>query len=489
MLPAGAWQNMNKTEFYYAYGATVALSGSEAFVQLTDPVIISHFELLTDALLLDDIPTAETEIAALENLDAHFKLIHITNSQYDTIGFMEDREPGETGYKGWGAFLVNRESTGYVIYQAPHVFADMYTRDITLQAFYENPNAVAIQLTGAHRYANGDGDGDTWPDSDAAHDGECLFHVLTGYLAERGVSQDSRYWFVQLHGSADRPDEPDLVGSNCDHEPMMTADEPLVLIDDQIDIAGNILSGVWGWYEGPDVTQNGDYYLNGLGNLQRWRLYQAGVARSFLHYEMERTIRDHYAAGSGYGYDGINDLLTAIQDVLGSEPYVLPPTPTPAPTWTPEPTHTSTDTPTHTPTSNPTVTPTNTPTHTPTSAPSTPTPTVTPTNPPATETPVPTDTPVPTATSTPWPTATPTSIPTDTPTGTPPCVHHGDVTLDGTLSSADAQTAFYIVLGTVTPTFEESCAADCNGDGTVSAADSQLIFLAVLGSGSCEDPI
>nr|HPQ42156.1 dockerin type I repeat-containing protein [bacterium] len=401
----------------------------------------------------DDLQAGQTEIDALENLDVYYKLIRITNSPNNTIGFMENREPGESGYKGWGALLVNREATGYVIYQAPHVFADLYTRDISLQAFYENINAVALQLTGAHRYANGDGDGDTWPDSDASHDGECLFHVLTGYLADRGVSQDARYWFVQLHGSADRPDEPDLVGSNCDHEPMMTADEALILIDDQIDTAGNLLSGVWGWYEGPDVTQNGDYYLNGLGNLQRWRLFQAGVSRSFLHYEMERTIRDHYADGSGYGYDGINDLLTAIRDVLGSDPYVLPPTPTLAPTWTPTPTSTPTNIPTDTPA--PTWTPTSLPTETPTSL----------------------------------PTETPTTWPTATPTATPPCLHHGDVTLDGSLSAADAQTAFYIVLGTVTPTFEQWCAADCNGDGTVSAADSQLIFLTVLGTESCVDPL
>ncbi|HPQ42412.1 MAG TPA: hypothetical protein PLV45_18715, partial [bacterium] len=53
LVPAAAIQNYNMTDFYYAYGATVALSGSEAFVQLTDPVISAHFEALTEALLLD----------------------------------------------------------------------------------------------------------------------------------------------------------------------------------------------------------------------------------------------------------------------------------------------------------------------------------------------------------------------------------------------------------------------------------------------------
>ena len=69
------------------------------------------------------------------------------------------------------------------------------------------------------------------------------------------------------------------------------------------------------------------------------------------------------------------------------------------------------------------------------------------------------------------------------------CVNHGDVNLDGTITAADAQLAFFIVLGTYSPTFEEECAADCNGDGEVTAADAQAIFLVVLGLGDCADPL
>lgn len=67
------------------------------------------------------------------------------------------------------------------------------------------------------------------------------------------------------------------------------------------------------------------------------------------------------------------------------------------------------------------------------------------------------------------------------------CIRDGDVTGDGQLTAADAQMAFYIVLGQVSPTPEEWCAADCNGDDSVTAADAQAIFMAVLGSGSCVD--
>lgn len=65
------------------------------------------------------------------------------------------------------------------------------------------------------------------------------------------------------------------------------------------------------------------------------------------------------------------------------------------------------------------------------------------------------------------------------------CYNHGDVTMDNALTASDAQLAFQIVLGTYTPTYEEECAADCNGDESVSAADAQAIFLAVLGMDSC----
>ncbi|MBN1296369.1 hypothetical protein JXA80_06285 [bacterium] len=71
----------------------------------------------------------------------------------------------------------------------------------------------------------------------------------------------------------------------------------------------------------------------------------------------------------------------------------------------------------------------------------------------------------------------------------PPCVNNGDVTLDGELTSNDAQLAFMIALGSYTPTFEEECAADCSGDHHVTAGDAQAIFMAVLGSGLCMDPL
>ncbi|HPQ41440.1 MAG TPA: cohesin domain-containing protein, partial [bacterium] len=77
-------------------------------------------------------------------------------------------------------------------------------------------------------------------------------------------------------------------------------------------------------------------------------------------------------------------------------------------------------------------------------------------------------------------------VPTPTPN---PCVHDGDVTLDGEITAGDAQLGFLIALGSYSPTFEEECAADCNGDDTVTAGDAQSIFLTALGMTSCVDPM
>jgi len=71
----------------------------------------------------------------------------------------------------------------------------------------------------------------------------------------------------------------------------------------------------------------------------------------------------------------------------------------------------------------------------------------------------------------------------------PECLNTGDVTLDGALTSEDAQAAFMIALRIITPTYDEACAADCNDDDNVTAGDAQQIFMAVLGMGNCADPL
>ena len=70
-----------------------------------------------------------------------------------------------------------------------------------------------------------------------------------------------------------------------------------------------------------------------------------------------------------------------------------------------------------------------------------------------------------------------------------PCFNHGDVDFNGSHTAGDAQLAFMIALGSYTPSFEEECAADCNGDESVTAGDAQQIFHKVFGLEDCVDEI
>lgn len=147
---------------------------------------------------------------------------------------------------------------------------------------------------------------------------------------------------------------------------------------------------------------------------------------------------------------------TADLIITSNDPYT-PSVTVPVSLTVAEPTPTPTNTPTATPTGIPTNTPTNTPTVTPTI--------------------VPTNTP------------TPTQTPTVTPTPTPECINDGDVNDDGVLTAEDALMAFEFVLERETPTYEEFCAADCNGDGEMTAGDPQGIFLEIMGLGYCVDSV
>ncbi len=71
------------------------------------------------------------------------------------------------------------------------------------------------------------------------------------------------------------------------------------------------------------------------------------------------------------------------------------------------------------------------------------------------------------------------------------CLRTGDINADNVVTSGDAQLAFQIALGFITPTHTEECAADCNGDSLVTSGDAQLIFQVGLGfpGANCADPL
>jgi len=186
------------------------------------------------------------------------------------------------------------------------------------------------------------------------------------------------------------------------------------------------------------------------------------------YYELARLPNGTYnvtAGAAGYLPQTLSGLVVQGQFLVNQDFELVQPTPPPTPTFTPTPTVTRTPTLSPTRTLSPTATATLTPT-------SSPTITLSPT---ATATLTPTF--VPTATE------PPTSVPTLTPgpTFTPNCRHDGDLNNDASLTAGDAQTAFFIALGLMIPTWEETCSADCNGDGDITAGDAQIIFFAALG--------
>ena len=71
----------------------------------------------------------------------------------------------------------------------------------------------------------------------------------------------------------------------------------------------------------------------------------------------------------------------------------------------------------------------------------------------------------------------------------PSCPNDGDVDGNGNITAQDAQQTFYIVLGLLTPTTEQECAADCNDNDSITAEDAQSIFLIVLYGGQCTDSL
>lgn len=357
--PATAEYVFTQSQFLTRFKDSVAPQNSGYFVPFMDAVAELHFESMTEALLQDDLAGAEVELEALEGLGITYGLFRLRNTPFPVRGFFELALPGDSDYKGWGAVVVNPLSSGYTVYEAPHVQYEAFTDDIAVEALVTNPYSVALILAGANRLANPDADGDGWPDADVAHDPHSLFNALHHHLAMRGISLFTPYWFIQIHGATDREIEPTVTGSNGDALPQMTEFHRLAKIDEAVDIQGLISMGVWGWWEGPNDDEDGRYALNGVINIQGDLLGFLGWRDSFMHLEIERQARDEYHAGVSPGYQGILGLLDTIATelVFGPATYVtqsptatipglitLTPTLTPSPTLSPAPIPTLHDT-------------------------------------------------------------------------------------------------------------------------------------------------
>lgn len=320
---AAAHEELTGAQFLAEFKTRVAARDSGAFVRLDDSDVECCFKALIEALLAEDLHAAGVEIDALDACGVRYRTLALADTPADDpiFGFMETAFPGDPDYRGWGAALVRPRARTRIVYQAPHVRADLYTEDIALHALLRDAGAWMALFAGTHRYANGDADGDGDEDSDAAHDTENLFHALTAYLARRGEARGGTPWVVQYHGAADRDTEPDVVASGGAPAPGC----PLVSIDDAVDAAGNIRSGVCGWSEEKE-GEDGDYLLCVSSNVQYALMRGMGIGDGFLHLEIERAARADYHAGSGPGHDGVLDLLDAVAEILGG---ASPPAPRP----------------------------------------------------------------------------------------------------------------------------------------------------------------
>lgn len=314
---------MTRTEYLTLFKATIANRNSEAFVRLSDRQTIDYFESLTEALLTGSLIEAEAMVDQINAEGHNYFLVHLVDAIYPTYGIMEYAMPGDPNYKGWGTLLVHPESAGYVIYQAPHVKFEVFTEELTLQAFHDNPYAAAAMLAGTHRYANDDHDHDGEPDADVAHETENLFYIMTKVAAHHGARALTPYWFIQFHGAYDRESEPSIVAATGATWPKFTPSSPLLIIDEVMDTLGLATMGVCGWPEGPGEAEDGQYELTATNNMQGRLLETIGLRHSFMHFELERSLRDGYYYGYEPLFTGTLQFLSTLQDTLNSRCHLL----------------------------------------------------------------------------------------------------------------------------------------------------------------------
>jgi hypothetical protein len=303
----------SSAQFLLDFQRNLGKKASNSFVPLTDPEIEAHFRYLIEALLADNVVSAQQALAALERHLVSYRLVRINDDAtgQTVYGLLERVQPGNPQFRGWGALLVRPQSAGHTIYQAPHVLADQMTESITLQAFMHDPAARLAMFAGTHRYAKSGVD----PWSDVAHHTSNLFHQLTEYLAQRGKASGQPFWFVQFHGSRTQPNEPLIIAANGAVQPQFTEASPLVRIAQRMHSHNqSLVFGVCGWSSGP--MARGAYRLCATENVQGHMLEAWGLREYFVHIELSHEVRREYLAQAGAGHQYMQELLTALRAEL-----------------------------------------------------------------------------------------------------------------------------------------------------------------------------
>ena len=307
-------ERLNSEQFLAQFKQGIGGKASNSFFPLTDPLIMTQFEAMVEALLVNKLSLAQANMEALNELGVRYKLVQLqtTSSNEVIYGFMERVAPRTPDYRGWGAALVRPARYCNKVYQAPHVLADKDTLEIAWRAFNNDPHACAALFAGTHRSANDD----SKASADVAHAAENLFHMLTEHFAWRGQLGGTPYWFIQFHGSADRRGEPAITGSDGTRKPQLTKTSPLVRINDAVNKAGYVKMGVCGWSKESADDTDRNYRLCATRNLQGILLQRMGLRHTFMHFEIADRVRDDFRVGSGPGYQGVQSLLAAIRETL-----------------------------------------------------------------------------------------------------------------------------------------------------------------------------
>ncbi len=295
-------------EIYCNFGR----KGSNAFIPLDEPLVEVQFAALLEALLVNDVSTARAIIETLKRLDVRYQLVQLDTGDEVVWGFSECVPDDGQSFRGWGSGLVRHSAECTTVYQAPHVRADQYSEEITLQAFIYDPQACVALFAGAHRNANTDPEAS----ADVAHSTRNLFHALTDSLARRGQNRDDPYWFIQFHGSANRESQPVITGSNGARNPRFTRNSPLIRISRAVNEAGHAQMGVCGSTERFTEDRNRNYRLCGTENVQGDMLSSLGLRHTFMHFEIHRSVRVDFHRRSGDGNQAVLDLLAAIREEL-----------------------------------------------------------------------------------------------------------------------------------------------------------------------------
>ncbi|CAA9384041.1 MAG: hypothetical protein AVDCRST_MAG93-9358, partial [uncultured Chloroflexia bacterium] len=112
----------------------------------------------------------------------------------------------------------------------------------------------------------------------------------------------------------DRQMQPVITASNGADVPRLTKEDPLVQIKQRVEKRSELTMGVCGWQERRGVP----YLLCGKENIQGLLLERMGLRSTFMHFELERRLRDDFYNGVEPGYTGMLEYLASIRDVLDS---------------------------------------------------------------------------------------------------------------------------------------------------------------------------